>query len=40
MIHCVQTQAAGAQGPTNVSLVETTVEMAHVWAAVIFTPGQ
>ncbi|KAE8293466.1 Receptor tyrosine-protein kinase erbB-3 [Larimichthys crocea] len=38
VIHCVQTQAAGAQGPTNVSLVETTVEMAHVWAAVIFTP--
>lgn len=38
--HCVQTQAAGAQGPTSVSPAGTTVEMAHVWAAVIFIQGQ
>lgn len=40
MTHCVQTQAAGARGPTNVSPVGTTAETAHVWAAVIFTQGQ
>ncbi len=40
MTRCVQTQVAGARGPTSVSPVGTTAEMAHVWAAVIFTLGQ
>lgn len=37
---CVQTQAAGVRGLTNVSPAGTTAEMARVWAAVIFTQGQ
>lgn len=37
---CVQTLAVGARGPTSVSPVGTTVAMAHVLPAVIFTLGQ
>ena len=40
MTHCVQILVAGARGPTSVSPVGTTAEMALVWAAVIFTQGQ
>lgn len=37
---CVQTLAVGARGLTSVSPVGTTVAMAHVLPAVIFTLGQ
>lgn len=37
---CVQTLDVGARGLTSVSPVGTTVAMAHVLPAVIFTLGQ
>ena len=40
VIHFVRTLGAGDLGQTSVCPAEITVEMAHVWAAVIFIEGQ